>query len=369
MRHRDPGSVSAREPRLAGLWRPGHDFYYPARSSLNTFVLTSATRRRIISALFGGPIATFCGSVRHMGNSSNRPGLPPWLRCRLSSGAAVRSTVDTLETLKVNTVCQSAHCPNIGECFSRKTATFLILGSVCTRTCRFCAVRGGQPAQLDADEPARVAQAVARLGLRYVVITSVTRDDLSDGGSGHFIGTIRAVRALCPGVAMEVLVPDFRGDPELIGTVVDESPEVFGHNVETVPRLYRDVRPGADYGRSLDVLSSAKDRDSQILTKSGIMVGMGESRDEVVGVMNDLQSVQCDIVTIGQYLSPSREHYPVVEFVPPEVFEEYAGVGEEIGFKHVESGPLVRSSYMAEAAFSAATGGGFLQDGVRSESA
>lgn len=269
----------------------------------------------------------------------------------------------------MNTVCQSAHCPNIGECFSRKTATFLVLGNVCTRSCRFCAVRGGEPAQLDPDEPARVADAVARLGLRYVVITSVTRDDLPDGGGGHFVATIRAVRERRPGVTVEILVPDFRGDAELIETVVDGGPDVFGHNVETVPRLYPDVRPGAGYGRSLDVLRFAKNRDSEILTKSGIMVGMGESRAEVVTVMKDLQSVHCDILTIGQYLSPSREHYPVVEFVPPEVFEEYARVGEEIGFRHVVSGPLVRSSYMAEAAFSSATGGGFSQDGVRSESA
>ncbi len=330
--------------------------------------MTSARRRRIISALFGGPIATICSPVRHMGNSFKRPDLPPWLRCRLSSGAAVRSTVDTLEALKVNTVCQSAHCPNMGECFSRKTATFLILGNVCTRSCRFCAVGKGKPEQVDPDEPSRVARAAARLGLRYAVITSVTRDDLPDGGSRSFVETIGAVRALCPGVRVEVLVPDFRGDAELIQTVVDGLPDVFGHNVETVPRLYRDVRPGADYGRSLDVLGSAKKRNPEILTKSGIMVGMGESWDEVVAVMMDLQSVHCDILTVGQYLSPSRKHRPVAEFVPPLVFEEYARVGEQLGFKHVASGPLVRSSYMAEAAFSSAAGG-FLEDGVRSESA
>ena len=331
--------------------------------------MTSARRRRIISALFGGPIATICGPVRHMGNSSNRAELPPWLRCRLSSKAAVRSTVDMLEALKVNTVCQSAHCPNIGECFSRRTATFLILGNVCTRSCRFCAVGKGEPEQLDPDEPSRVARAAAKLGLRYAVITSVTRDDLPDGGSRRFVTTILAVMSLCTGVRVEVLVPDFRGDAALIQTVVDGLPDVFGHNVETVPRLYRDVRPGADYGRSLDVLGFAKNRNPEILTKSGIMVGMGESRDEVVAVMSDLQSVRCDMLTIGQYLSPSRQHHPVVEFVPPEVFEEYARVGKQLGFRHVASGPLVRSSYMAEAAFSSAVGGGSLEDGVRSESA
>ena len=338
-------------------------------SRRNTFALTSASRRRIITPLFGGPIVTNCDSVRLMESSFKRSDLPPWLRCRLSSGGAVRSTVATLERFRINTVCQSAHCPNIGECFARKTATFLILGNVCTRSCAFCAVRKGKAAGLDPDEPARVAQAAATLGLAHVVVTSVTRDDLPDGGSGQFVETIRLVRSRCPGATIEVLVPDFRGDTELVGTVAGAWPGVFGHNVETVPRLYPDVRPGADYGRSLDVLSFAKNRDSEVLTKSGIMVGMGESWDEVVAVMNDLRSVRCDILTIGQYLSPSRKHHPVVEFIPPDVFEEYARVGEKIGFKHVASGPLVRSSYMADVVFSSAAREGEGRDGVRTKGA
>jgi lipoic acid synthetase len=304
-----------------------------------------------------------------MGNSSNRSGFPPWIRCRLSCEKSVRSTVAALERLELNTVCQSAHCPNIAECFSRNTATFLILGNVCTRSCTFCAVRNGQPEPPDTEEPERVARAVDELDLRHAVVTSVTRDDLSDGGSGHFAETVRTIRALRNDVTIEVLVPDFRGDAELIESVVASRPDVFAHNVETAQRLYDGVRPGADYSRSLSVLEVAKSRDPEVLTKSGIMVGMGESWDEVVGVMKDLRSVRCDIFTIGQYLRPSTAHHPVAEFVPPSVFEEYAAVGEELGFKHVASGPLVRSSYMADAAFSSATGGGNFSYGVRSESA
>jgi len=304
-----------------------------------------------------------------MGNNSNRSGFPPWIRCRLSCNKSVRSTLATLERLQLNTVCQSAHCPNIAECFSRKTATFLILGNVCTRSCRFCAVRGGHPEAPDADEPERVARAVAELGLRHAVITSVTRDDLPDGGAGQFAETVRTIRTRCPGVTIEILVPDFHGDAHLIESVIDSRPDVFAHNVETVPRLYGDVRPGADYERSLAVLEVAGTRNPEVLTKSGIMVGMGERWDEVVDVMKDLRSVRCDVFTIGQYLSPSKHHYQVAEFVPPSVFEKYAAVGAELGFKHVASGPLVRSSYMADAAFASATRGGDFSYGVRSESA
>jgi lipoic acid synthetase len=303
-----------------------------------------------------------------MGNNCDKSGFPPWIRCRLSCETSVRSTVATLERLALNTVCQSAHCPNIAECFSRKTATFLILGNVCTRSCRFCAVRNGQPEPLDTDEPERVARAVAELGLRHAVITSVTRDDLPDGGGDRFAETVRTIRTRCQGVTIEVLVPDFRGDAHPIESVVNSRPDVFAHNIETVPRLYGGVRPGADYDRSLAVLEVAKRQNSEVLTKSGIMVGMGESWDEVVGVMKDLRSARCDVFTIGQYLSPSKDHYQVAEFVPPSVFEKYATVGGELGFKHVASGPLVRSSYMADAAFLSA-GGGDLKHGVRSESA
>ena len=303
-----------------------------------------------------------------MDKNSKRRGFPPWIRCRLSCETSVRSTLATLERLSLNTVCQSAHCPNIAECFSRKTATFLILGNVCTRSCKFCAVRNGHPEPPDSDEPERVARAVDELGLRHAVITSVTRDDLPDGGAYQFAETIRTIGALRKYVTIEVLVPDFRGDAHPIESVIDSRPDVFAHNIETVPRLHGGVRPGADYERSLAVLEVAGRRNSEILTKSGIMVGMGESWDEVVGVMKDLRSVRCDVFTIGQYLSPSKDHYQVAEFVPPSVFEKYATVGGELGFKHVASGPLVRSSYMADAVFLSA-GGGDLKHGVRSESA
>ncbi len=322
-----------------------------------------------MSALFSGAVATGNGSVRDMNSKLKKHSFPPWLRCRLSSTESVSATVATLDGLGLNTVCQSAHCPNIGECFARKTATFLILGNVCTRACRFCAVTKGKPGQLDTEEPANVARAVARLDLRYVVITSVTRDDLDDGGSGFFVETIRAVRARCPDVRIEVLVPDFRGNPASVDMVVAACPDVFGHNVETVPRLYGAVRPGAHYGRSLNVLRLAKGLNERTVTKSGLMVGLGERRDEVLAVMRDLRSVRCDVLTIGQYLSPSKDHLPVVEYVRPEVFDEYARIGEDMGFKYVASGPLVRSSYMADRAFSLATEERIRKDGVRSKSA
>jgi len=322
-----------------------------------------------MSALFSGAVATGNGSVRDMNSKLTKHAFPPWLRCRLSSTESVKWTVATLDSLGLNTVCQSAHCPNIGECFARKTATFLILGNVCTRACRFCAVTKGKPGQLDSAEPANVARAVARLGLRYTVITSVTRDDLADGGSGCFVEMIQAVRARCPGVRIEVLVPDFCGEPTSVEAVVEAGPDVFGHNVETVPRLYGVVRPGASYMRSLTVLELAKEFNERTVTKSGFMVGLGESRDEVLAVMSDLRSVRCDILTIGQYLSPSKSHVPVIEYVRPEVFDEYAHIGEDLGFAYVASGPLVRSSYMADRAFSVATGQGVCKDGVRSKSA
>jgi len=322
-----------------------------------------------MSALFSGAVATGNGLVRDMRSKLTKHSFPRWLRCRLSSTESVSATVATLDNLGLNTVCQSAHCPNIGECFSRKTATFLILGNVCTRACRFCAVTKGRPAKLDTEEPGNVAQAVARLGLRYVVITSVTRDDLADGGSGHFVKTIQAVRTHCPGVRIEVLVPDFCGDPASVEAVVEAGPDVLGHNVETVPRLYGAVRPGAEYARSLAVLRLAKCLNERTVTKSGLMVGLGESRDEVVAVMRDLRSVRCDVLTVGQYLSPSKSHFPVVEYVRPEVFDEYARIGKALGFKYVASGPLVRSSYMADTAFSLATERGVGRNGVRSKSA
>jgi lipoic acid synthetase len=214
-----------------------------------------------------------------------------------------------------------------------------------------------------------VAHAVRELGLRHAVVTSVTRDDLPDGGSNQFVQTVRTIRSECDGVTIELLVPDFRGEERWIESVVDSRPDVFGHNVETVPRLYDEVRPRADYVRSLGVLEAAKERNPEITSKSGVMVGMGESRDEVIGVMRDLRSVRCDILTVGQYLSPSKEHYPVAEFIRPEVFEDYGEVGRKLGFDHVASGPLVRSSYMADVAYQSATEGRELRDGVRTEGA
>ena len=274
---------------------------------------------------------------------------PEWIRCRWPSGADFSNTRTLLARYRLNTVCQSAHCPNVGECFSRSTATFMILGSRCTRGCTFCAVKGGRPEPPDPDEPDRVANAARELGLSYVVVPSVPRDDLEDGGSAHFAATVGALHAA--GVRAEVLVPDFGGSAEAVAAVVASGPEVFAHNVETVSRLYRDVRPGADFHRSLRVLARAKDIAPNLLTKSGVMVGLGEEQDEVYGVMQDLREIECDIFTIGQYLSPSPAHYPVQRFVRPQVFEEYRQVAITLGFRYAVSAPLARSSYRAAEVF------------------
>lgn len=273
---------------------------------------------------------------------------PPWIKKRLPAGPQVEATRKILDRHALNTVCNSAHCPNTGECFAHGTATFMIMGDVCTRACRFCAVRGGTSSPLDGSEPERVAQAAKELGLRHVVVTSVTRDDLDDGGAAHFAAVIASLRRLIPQASVEVLVPDFKGNMESVRTVVDARPDVFNHNVETVPSLYETVRPGADYGVSLDVLRAAKRlARGDILTKSGLMIGLGERREEIEAVMRDLCEAGCDVLTIGQYLSPSREHLAVVEFIEPEVFDTYREVGLAMGFKAVASGPFVRSSYNA----------------------
>jgi lipoic acid synthetase len=253
-----------------------------------------------------------------------------------------------LAEMGLHTVCQSARCPNLGECFGRGTATFLILGNACTRDCRFCAMEHGPPAAPDPEEPRRVAEAAKRLGLRFVVITSVTRDDLPDGGAAHFAATLHSLRELLPRARVEVLVPDFGGRPEAVQTVVAARPEVFGHNVETVPRLYPEVRPQADYRRSLEVLRLAAELAPQVVTKSGLMVGLGEEDEEVLAVLRDLRAAGVSAVTIGQYLQPTRGHALVVEYVHPEVFAAYARQAREMGFSRVMSGPLVRSSYQAE---------------------
>ena len=253
-----------------------------------------------------------------------------------------------ISSLSLNTVCDEANCPNRAECFSRGTATFMILGRLCTRHCKFCNVVNGVPGPVDAGEPVRVAKAVAEMKLRYAVITSVTRDDLRDGGAGHFAAVIGAIREAAPGTGIEVLIPDFRGAEGSIECVVMADPDVINHNIETVPRLYSTVRPEADYARSLDVLRTVKRLDPGKLTKSGIMVGLGESRSEVLAVFNDLRAAGCDLLTVGQYLSPSKAHLPVVEYIHPDDFEKYRIAALEAGFRHVASSPLVRSSYMAE---------------------
>lgn len=279
--------------------------------------------------------------------------LPEWLTVRAPKRGVYEEMAGYLKSMGLHTVCQSAGCPNIGECFSKKTATFMILGNVCTRNCRFCRVCSGAPLDIDPDEPIRVADASAQMGLMYVVVTSVTRDDLEDGGAGQFAATIKAIKARIHEAKVEVLIPDLGGDVEALKTVVEAEPFVLNHNVETVPRLYPQVRPQAEYDRSLHLIETVKTLRASVYTKSGLMVGLGESKDEVVEVLRDLRCVGCDIVTIGQYLRPSTNNLPVVEYVHPSQFEEYRAIGESMGFKYVASGPFVRSSYHAAEAVSA----------------
>lgn len=273
--------------------------------------------------------------------------LPAWLRRPLAHAGEYRAVEGLLDELHLATVCEEAKCPNRGECYASGTATFLVAGDACTRGCRFCAVETRVPAPLDPDEPARVAEAVSRLGLRHAVITMVTRDDCADGASAHVAATVSAIRAAAPGVAVEVLVSDFGGDESAVNTVVDAKPDVFNHNVETVPRLYAEVRPGAGYLRSLRVLARAKERAPELPTKSGLMLGLGETHEEVLAVMTDLREVGCDLLTLGQYLRPSAAHLPVAEFITPEAFAALAREGRRMGFAGVASAPFVRSSYHA----------------------
>ncbi len=272
---------------------------------------------------------------------------PEWLKKKLPAGGDIQAVRRLIGDYGLNTVCKSAACPNLGECFARKTATFMILGDKCTRGCRFCAVEKGHPSTPDPAEPVRVAEAAAALGLKHVVVTSVTRDDLPDGGASQFVATIRAVREKQPGTAVEVLTPDFGGRIRSIDAVAAAHPEVYNHNLETVPRLYRRVRPGAGYRRSLALLERVKKREPGIMTKSGLMVGLGEDMGEIRRVMADLRSVGCDIITVGQYLRPSHRHLEVREFVTPEAFEELRRAALEMGFKQAVCGPFVRSSYRA----------------------
>jgi lipoic acid synthetase len=272
---------------------------------------------------------------------------PEWIKARAPVGEAVFSLKRMVRDLKLHTVCEEAACPNLGECWSHGTATFMLMGDVCTRNCAFCAVAHGRPVALDPEEPERVGQAIARLGLRHVVVTSVDRDDLVDGGAAHFAATAAAIRRHVPDCSIEFLVPDFKGRAESIDTVVEAEIDILNHNTETVPRLYPRARAGARYDRSLDLLRRAKDRRPGLITKTGLMLGIGEERDEVVAVFADLAAAGCDILTLGQYLSPSREHLPVSRYLHPDEFAELRGDALRAGLRHVESGPLVRSSYHA----------------------
>jgi lipoic acid synthetase len=276
---------------------------------------------------------------------------PDWIKVRAPASPEYQRTRAILRELRLHTVCEEAHCPNIGECYSNRTATFMLMGDVCTRNCPYCAVIHGRVRPLDPAEPERIAAAAARLGLRHVVVTSVNRDDLPDGGASHFAATVYALKAAIEQVRVEVLVPDFKGDPDAIATVVESPIDVYNHNMETVPSLYPTARPGGRYERSLDVLDQAarlgRARGRALLTKTGIMLGLGERTDEVIAVMRDLRAVGCDILTLGQYLRPSPDHLPVIRYVDPEEFAQLRTIGLEMGFRHVEAGPLVRSSYHA----------------------
>jgi lipoic acid synthetase len=284
-------------------------------------------------------------------NQEHRMPKPPWLKRRIPSGATYQKIQKLLKSSRLHTVCQEACCPNLGECFSQGTATFLILGDRCTRNCRFCAISHGPSGPPDPGEPSRVADAVQAMGLQYVVVTSVTRDDLPDGGAALFAETIRMIREKRPGAKVEVLIPDFQGNLEALKTVVEARPDVLNHNVETVPRLYPSVRPGAAYERSIDLLHQAKVLDPSIPTKSGLMLGLGERADEVRETLQDLLDAGCRLLTLGQYLQPSKDHLPVDRFVPPEEFEAWKETALNMGFTEVASGPFVRSSYHAKELF------------------
>ena len=285
---------------------------------------------------------------------------PPWLRIRLQTGPGYQEVRGLMRGLALNTVCEEARCPNIYECWGDRTATFMILGDVCTRRCGFCAVTTGRPAPgVDPEEPRRLAEAVARLGLEHAVVTSVDRDDLEDGGAAHFAAVIRAVRERNPGCEVEVLTPDFKGVPDAVGRILPAGPIVFSHNLETVPRLYREARPGSQYERSLALLREASvwrathgamnmAGEAKPLIKTGVMVGLGESRDELLGTFRDARAAGVEILTIGQYLRPTLRHLPVVRYWPPEEFSSLSDEARLLGFRHVEAGPLVRSSYHAK---------------------
>jgi len=286
-----------------------------------------------------------------------RQRLPEWFRQRVPRAGEDKGADALIKGLKLHTICESGHCPNVSQCFPGGAA-FLILGNTCTRNCSFCAVDTGLPLPPDPDEPTNIVEAARSLKIDYVFITSVTRDDLTDGGAGHFAHTIELIHKELPGAGVEVLTPDFEGNPSAIKTVVQAGPEVMGHNMETVPRLYPQVRPMADYQRSLDVLNQSKIFNPSIVTKSGIMLGLGETRDEVISVMHDLRQVECDLLTLGQYLAPSLHNYPVKSFPTPQEFADYIPIGTQMGFKGVASAPLMRSSFKADELYRKAILGG-----------
>ena len=300
------------------------------------------------------------GTLRHP-EKAHRPDnpiqrKPAWIRVKAPTHPVYQETRALMRENRLHTVCEEAACPNIGECWSQRHATMMIMGDTCTRACAFCNVRTGHPDALDGDEPARVADAVARLGLQHVVITSVDRDDLPDGGAAHFAAVIRAIRAAAPGTTIEVLTPDFLRKPGAMAVVAEARPDVFNHNLETVPRLYPSIRPGARYFQSLRLLDSVKRQTPEIFTKSGLMVGLGESRTEITQVMDDLRIAEVDFLTIGQYLQPTVKHAAVDRFIPPDEFSEYASLARSKGFLLVSATPLTRSSYHADADFAALRG-------------
>lgn len=285
--------------------------------------------------------------IVHKERSAPREPLPPWLRIRLTQGKNYQELKHLMRSQTLHTVCEEALCPNIYECWEARTATFLILGDICTRNCGFCAITTGRPTGLDEEEPLRVANTVRDMGLKHAVITSVTRDDVPDGGAKIYAQTINQIRSLVPGCGVEVLTPDFLGNWDAVDIVTDARPDIFNHNTETVPRLYRRVRPKARYERSLELLRRVKERDATIITKSGIMVGLGETREEILQVLRDMRHHRIDVLTVGQYLRPDAKHLPVERYVTPEEFAEIKQDALAMGFLHVESGPLVRSSYHA----------------------
>lgn len=287
-------------------------------------------------------------STGQLARAEPREARPAWLRARFPSGPHYRELKQLVRENGLHTVCEEARCPNIGDCWERRTATFMILGSVCTRSCGFCAVDTGRPPVYDVLEPGRVAAAVAHLGLRHVVVTSVARDELPDGGAAIFARTIRAIHRKVPGCSVEVLIPDFKGERDPLTAVVDAAPEILNHNLETCRRLTKRVRIQAKYDRSLELLRRAAEMRPSMVTKSGIMVGLGETREEIREAMGDLRAAEVSVLTVGQYLRPSREHLPVERYYPPEEFAEIKDEGLALGFSHVESGPLVRSSYHAD---------------------